>query len=44
VPAAPEPLAFAGSALTLFASRLSPGGARYEPLVSIPLTSGRTDD
>jgi 2'-5' RNA ligase len=44
VPAAPEPLEFAGSAVTLFASRLSPGGARYEPLVSIPLASGRTDD
>jgi 2'-5' RNA ligase len=33
----PEPVAFHGSALTLFASRLSPGGARYEALVRMPL-------
>jgi len=29
---APEPLEFAGEALTLFESRLHPHGARYEPL------------
>jgi RNA 2',3'-cyclic 3'-phosphodiesterase len=32
VEAAPEPLEFRGEALTLFASRLHPHGARYEPL------------
>jgi 2'-5' RNA ligase len=29
---APEPVCFAGSRVTLFRSRLGPGGARYEPL------------
>jgi 2'-5' RNA ligase len=33
----PEPLAFAGGPLTLFESRLHPHGARYEPLVRVPL-------
>jgi 2'-5' RNA ligase len=33
VEAAPEPLAFAAEAVTLFASRLHPSGARYEALV-----------
>jgi RNA 2',3'-cyclic 3'-phosphodiesterase len=36
-PAAPEPVAFAGAAVTLFVSRLHPHGARYEPLVRVPL-------
>jgi 2'-5' RNA ligase len=44
VPVAPEPLEFHATAVTLFASRLSPHGARYEPLVSVPLRAGRTDD
>ena len=35
---APEPVAFAGGPLTLFASRLHPHGARYEPLVRVSLT------
>jgi 2'-5' RNA ligase len=35
--AAPEPLEFAGEALTLFVSRLHPSGARYEPLTRIAL-------
>jgi 2'-5' RNA ligase len=34
---APEPLEFHGEALTLFVSRLHPHGARYEPLVRVPL-------
>jgi 2'-5' RNA ligase len=34
---APEPVAFAGEAVTLFASRLSPHGARYEALARVPL-------
>lgn len=33
----PEPLSFAGGPLTLFESRLHPHGARYEPLVRVPL-------
>jgi 2'-5' RNA ligase len=33
----PEPLEFAGEALTLFESRLHPHGARYEPLVRLNL-------
>ncbi|HEX5621222.1 MAG TPA: RNA 2',3'-cyclic phosphodiesterase [Solirubrobacteraceae bacterium] len=33
----PEPLEFAGEALTLFESRLHPHGARYEPLVRLSL-------
>ena len=37
VDAAPEPLEFAGEALTLFVSRLHPHGARYEPLVRVNL-------
>jgi 2'-5' RNA ligase len=35
---APEPVAFAGEALTLYASHLHPSGARYEPLVRVPLS------
>jgi RNA 2',3'-cyclic 3'-phosphodiesterase len=31
-PAGPEPVAFRGEAVTLYASRLHPGGARYEAL------------
>jgi 2'-5' RNA ligase len=34
----PEPLAFSGGPLTLFESRQHPHGARYEPLVQVPLT------
>jgi RNA 2',3'-cyclic 3'-phosphodiesterase len=34
---APEPLEFAGEALTLFESRLHPHGARYEPLERVKL-------
>jgi RNA 2',3'-cyclic 3'-phosphodiesterase len=37
VDTAPEPLEFAGEALTLFESRLHPHGARYEPLVRLNL-------
>jgi 2'-5' RNA ligase len=37
VDAAPEPVAFAGEAVTLFASRLHPHGARYEALFRAPL-------
>jgi 2'-5' RNA ligase len=37
IDAAPEPLEFAGEALTLFVSRLHPTGARYEPLTRIAL-------
>jgi 2'-5' RNA ligase len=44
VPVAPEPLEFHATAVTLFASRLSPHGARYEPLVTVPLDAGRTND
>ena len=35
----PEPLEFAGEALTLFESRLHPHGARYEPLVRLTLAA-----
>jgi RNA 2',3'-cyclic 3'-phosphodiesterase len=35
----PEPLEFTGSRVTLFRSRLSPSGARYEPLGSVELGS-----
>ena len=35
--AAPEPLEFAGEALTLFESRLHPSGARYEALARVKL-------
>jgi 2'-5' RNA ligase len=35
---APEPLEFEGDAVTLFVSRLHPHGARYEPLVRVPLS------
>jgi len=38
------PLAFAGTAVTLFSSRTSPHGARYDALVRILLPAGRTDD
>jgi 2'-5' RNA ligase len=38
VDATPEPLEFAGEALTLFVSRLHPSGARYEPLTRIALS------
>jgi RNA 2',3'-cyclic 3'-phosphodiesterase len=37
VAATPESLEFHGEALTLFVSRLHPHGARYEPLVRVPL-------
>jgi RNA 2',3'-cyclic 3'-phosphodiesterase len=37
VDAAPQPIEFAGEALTLFESRLHPHGARYEPLVRLRL-------
>jgi 2'-5' RNA ligase len=33
----PEPVAFAGEAVTLYRSRLSRSGARYEPLERIPI-------
>lgn len=36
--AGPEPVAFAGEALTLYASHLHPSGARYEPLARVPLS------
>jgi 2'-5' RNA ligase len=35
----PEPLAFAGRAVTLYVSRLHPSGARYEPLATASLTA-----
>jgi 2'-5' RNA ligase len=38
------PVGFAGTAVTLFSSRTSPHGARYDALSRIPLGSGRTDD
>jgi 2'-5' RNA ligase len=44
VEAALEPLEFAGTAVTLFASHTAPRGARYEALRRIPLARGRTDD
>jgi RNA 2',3'-cyclic 3'-phosphodiesterase len=34
---APEPLSFAGEAVTLYVSRLHPSGARYEPLARASL-------
>jgi RNA 2',3'-cyclic 3'-phosphodiesterase len=37
VTAVPEPLEFHGEAVTLFVSHLHPHGARYEPLVRVPL-------
>jgi 2'-5' RNA ligase len=37
---APPPLEFAGDRVTLFRSRLSPGGARYEALASVRLGGG----
>ena len=37
VEAAPEPLELAGEALTLFESRLHPGGAQYEALARVEL-------
>jgi RNA 2',3'-cyclic 3'-phosphodiesterase len=36
---APEPLAFQADAVTLYASRLHPSGARYEALCRAPLAS-----
>ena len=42
--AVPEPVEFAGTAVTLFSSRTAPQGARYEPLASFPLRTGRIDD
>jgi 2'-5' RNA ligase len=36
---APEPLAFHGSAVVLYASRLHPAGARYEALARAPLVA-----
>jgi 2'-5' RNA ligase len=38
------PLEFAGTAVTLFSSRTSPHGARYEPLWSLGLETGRKAD
>ncbi len=35
----PSPVRFSGSEVTLFRSRLSPGGARYEPLRTVPWSS-----
>jgi RNA 2',3'-cyclic 3'-phosphodiesterase len=37
VAAAPDPVAFAGAAVTLYQSRLGRAGARYEPLTRRPL-------
>jgi 2'-5' RNA ligase len=37
VAATPEPLEFAGAAVTLLRSRLHPHGARYEALLRVPL-------
>jgi RNA 2',3'-cyclic 3'-phosphodiesterase len=34
----PEPLAFRGEAVTLYASHLHPAGARYEALARVPLS------
>jgi 2'-5' RNA ligase len=39
VDAAPEPLWFAGQAVTLYVSRLHPAGARYEPLARAALVT-----
>ena len=39
IAAEPEPLEFAGEALTLFESRLHPHGARYEPVVRLTLAA-----
>ena len=36
-PDGPEPVAFAGESVTLYRSRLSPGGARYEPLERVAI-------
>jgi 2'-5' RNA ligase len=44
VDAAPEPLELHATAVTLFASRTAPEGARYEALDRTPLDSGRIDD
>ena len=44
VEATVEPLEFSGTAVTLFSSRTSPQGARYEPLSKIPLEAGRKAD
>jgi 2'-5' RNA ligase len=40
---APEPVVFHGGPVTLFSSRTLPDGARYEPLVRLPLAGGRID-
>jgi 2'-5' RNA ligase len=40
LPPAPQP-SFEGSTVTLFRSRLGPGGARYEPLARVSLGSAR---
>jgi RNA 2',3'-cyclic 3'-phosphodiesterase len=37
---APPPIGFEGRRVTLYRSRLSPGGARYEPLATVELGSG----
>lgn len=37
VPDDPEPVAFAGEAVTLYRSLLSRAGARYEPLLRVPV-------
>ena len=37
--AGPEPIEFAGEALTLYRSSLRRGGAQYEPLVRVPLAA-----
>lgn len=43
-PGAPEALEFAATAVTLYSSRTAPQGARYEPLASFSLQTGRIDD
>jgi RNA 2',3'-cyclic 3'-phosphodiesterase len=44
VAARPAALAFAGEAVTLYASRLHPSGARYEALCRAPLTATLADE
>ncbi len=41
--AAPAPVTLLGSTITLYCSRLQPGGARYEPLRTIELGGGATE-
>jgi 2'-5' RNA ligase len=36
-PEGPEPVGFAGEAVTLYRSHLSPAGARYEPVERVPI-------